>query len=483
MAESLEFHLNQQLVQLRNIPPTTTLLRYLRDEAKLTGTKEGCAEGDCGACTVAVAEIDNQGVSKWRAVNSCLLLLPMIQGKHVLTVEGIATRGAHPSQLAMQEALGSQCGYCTPGIVMSLFEATYRNDFSEPWQLDDQLCGNLCRCTGYRPIKEAALQVAGTCPKDTFSAQSHRPTLPMSVTVVTAQTRYVTPENFNNLFIELAHPQARIVSGGTDLSLEITKKFLTPSHLVSVEGIAELKQLTETANHFSLGSGAPLSELEDFCVTRLPSVHRMLRYFGARQIKHRGTIGGNICTASPIGDLAPVFLSLDAVAVLRSAKGVRRVKLNEFFVSYRKTVLEQGEILASIEIEKANVRKRNIAFKVSKRRELDISAVSAGMSVDVLPDGTIQDIKLAFGGMAATPARAFETEKSLMGKPWTLESIQAARPMLEVDFKPMSDHRGSAAWRMLLAKNFLDGFFIETKSGPAAALKAQHVGTIQGARV
>ena len=318
----LRFNLNGTWIEERGLSPTTTLLRYLRDRRGMTGTKEGCAEGDCGACTVAVAERGSDGKTTWRAVNSCLLLLPMLQGKHVLTVEalkGAGEDGYHPAQVAMAKALGSQCGYCTPGIVMALFEATYRADLDAPWKLDDQLCGNLCRCTGYRPIREAAEAVAGSQPKDPFSAGLEE-AAPQSMALTYEGTgqRYSTPSTLEGLWAELdAHPDSRFVVGGTDLSLEVTKKFAVLPKLVSLEGLAELKTLTEIDGGFRIGSGVTISELEEFCEERLPSVHRMVRYFGARQIKHRGTVGGNLCTASPIGDLPPVLISLGATAIIR----------------------------------------------------------------------------------------------------------------------------------------------------------------------
>jgi len=382
---SLRFNLNGRWVEETTIAPTTTLLRYLRDTRRLTGTKEGCAEGDCGACTVVVVENDPDGQPVYRSINSCLVLLPMLQGKHVLTVEALKTEAPHPAQDAMARALGSQCGYCTPGIVMAMFEATYRKDLDAPWKLDDQLCGNLCRCTGYRPIRQAAQQVAGSCPSDSFSTSlaSAGPTS-MALSYASGAQRFFTPASFDELWGVLdMHPEARFVVGGTDLSLEITKRFELPPTLVSLEGLPALKVLDAQATGCRIGSAVTIGELEAFAQTRLPPVHRMVRYFGARQIKHRGTVGGNLCTASPIGDLAPVLISLGATAVLMSRAGERRVPLESFFLSYRKTELRPKELLAAIEVPALAPETRAVAYKVSKRRELDISTVSAGLLVEV----------------------------------------------------------------------------------------------------
>lgn len=483
----LRFNLNGAWIEERGLSPTTTLLRYLRDRRGMTGTKEGCAEGDCGACTVAVAEKGSDGKQTWRAVNSCLLLLPMVQGKHVLTVEALKASGEdgyHPAQVAMARALGSQCGYCTPGIVMSMFEATYRPDLDAPWKLDDQLCGNLCRCTGYRPIREAAEVVAGSCPKDRFSeglAQSAPES--MALTYEAEGQRYTTPSTFAELWAELdAHPDSRFVVGGTDLCLEVTKKFAVPPKLVSLEGLAELKALRELEGGFLLGSGATVSELEEFCQERLPSLHRMVRYFGARQIKHRGTLGGNLCTASPIGDLAPVLLSLGATAIIRGRSGERRVALDAFFPGYRKTALAPKEILAAVEVPRVPSSVRAISYKVSKRRELDISTVSAAFYVDVDAAGTVTTARLAYGGMAATPKRASGAEAALVGQPWTEATVELAARAIATDFTPMSDHRGSAPYRSLVAANLLRGFFDETQEVKQPALSGRHAATVQAAQ-
>lgn len=476
---TLRFNLNGRWVEETNLAPTTTLLRYLRDTRQLTGTKEGCAEGDCGACSVAVVELGADGKPEYRAINSCLVLMPMVQGKHVVTVEALKADEYHPAQVAMAKALGSQCGYCTPGIVMSMFEATYRDDLKQPWQLDDQLCGNLCRCTGYRPIRDAANEVAGTCPNDRFTAA-----LPSSAPGSMAFRHeangsvFITPTSLPELWDALdAHPDARFVVGGTDLSLEITKRFQIPPKLISLEGVKELHSLTAGATHV-LGSGVTISELEAWSATHLPPVHRMVRYFAARQIKHRGTIGGNLCTASPIGDLPPVLISLGATAVLRSRAGERRVPLEQFFVSYRKTALQPKEILFAIEVPALPKTTKAAAYKVSKRRELDISAVSAGLLVEVDSKNIVTTARLAFGGMAATPKRATNAEQLLVGQPWSEASIEAAAKAIGSDFTPMSDHRGSSSYRSLVAANLLRGFFEETRTTAQPTLAPLHAATV-----
>jgi xanthine dehydrogenase small subunit/xanthine dehydrogenase large subunit len=404
----------------------------------------------------------------------------MLQGKHVLTVEGLALPKPHPTQEAMAQALGSQCGYCTPGIVMSLFELAYRSDLTEPWKVDDQLCGNLCRCTGYRPIRDAALSIAGKCHGDDFSKRLKDADVPsMAFHRESRDTLYATPTSFEELF-EVAdrHPDARFVCGGTDLSLEITKQFKVPSKLVSLEGLPALRTLEETQTTFLIGATVTLAELEDFSASRLPSLHRMIRYFGARQIKHRATVGGNLCTASPIGDLAPALLSLDATVVLRSRDQERRVPLAAFFASYRKTVLQPKEIVDRIEIPRPHPSARQASYKVSKRRELDISTVSAGMYVRCDERGVVVEARLAFGGMAATPQRAPHAEAAMVGQVWSTSTASTAAAALKSDFAPLSDHRGSAQYRALVAANLVRAFYEETQHRAAPQLTYRHAATV-----
>ena len=478
--EELRFCINDRWYEARDLPPTTTVLRFLRDHAGLTGTKEGCAEGDCGACTVAVVEPDRRGGQRFRAVNACLLLLPMVQGKRLYTVEGLKTAGEHHlAQRALAERLGSQCGYCTPGIVMALFEGAYRDDVDEPWKIDAQMCGNLCRCTGYRPIRDAAKAVCGTRPDDRFARASRLPNESMALTYATATQRFFTPDSLEALWPWLEqHPDARPVLGGTDLSLEVTKRFAEPPALFSLEALAPLKVLEETADGYRIGAAVTLSDLEDFSRPRLPPVERMLRYFGARQIKNRGTVGGNLCNASPIGDLPPVFLALGAELVLASKAGERRLPIDDFFLAYRKTALRPGEILARVELPRPAKGDLVSAYKVSKRRELDISAVAAAFQVR-LSGGKVASARLAYGGMAATPKRATRAEQALIGATWSSEAVERAAEALAQDFTPLSDHRGSAGYRMKIAQNLLRGFFEETQADEMPRLSHPHTATVQ----
>ncbi len=478
--ECIRFHLNGEPVAVADLPPATTALDYLRGPRGLTGTKEGCAEGDCGACTVIVLDRDHLDRPALRSVNACLLLLPMLHGRQVWTVEGLRgpDGGYHPAQEALVRAMGSQCGYCTPGVVMTLVEACYRGDLDAPWKLGDQLAGTLCRCTGYRPIRRAAQELAGTRPEHALGAAlaGPPPELP-PLDYRAGGQRFVRPVDLDGLWRVLAEEgDARLVSGATDLGLEVTKAHRSWPCLVSLEAIAALRRIDRDAGGWFIGAGAVLSDLEAATERDLPPLSRMLRYFGARQIKNRATVGGSLCNASPIGDLAPVLIALGAEAVIAGPGGERSLALEDFFVSYRRTALAPGEILLGVRVPDP-AGARAAAYKVSKRRELDISTVSAGMLVRVA-DGVVSEARLAYGGMAATPSRAPSAEAALVGRPWTAASVRAAAALLDRDFTPLSDHRGSAWYRMTVARNLLIGFFEETLEDAMPGLRPGHAGTV-----
>jgi xanthine dehydrogenase small subunit len=441
------------------------LLQYLRNQARLTGTKEGCAEGDCGACTVVIREPGQEAV---RAVNSCLLPLPRLQGCQVWTVEGLASAaGPHPCQQAMVDTLGSQCGYCTPGIVMSLAEASHRTDLDAPWKLEDQLCGNLCRCTGYRPIRAAAAMVASTQPSDPIAEalaqpNAHRPALDYQA----KGHRYIRPDSLQGLLAaRAAHPGAKWIAGATDLGLDITKHDASWPVLIDVTGAPELSGIQPTNDGHRIGAATRLTDLEHWASLHHGPIARMLRFFGARQIKHLGTLGGNLCNASPIGDMAPVLLAMGATVELAGPQGTRSLALDDFFVAYRVTALNPDEVLAAVFVPALTPTQRTWAYKVSKRRELDISTVAAGLFVQ-LDGADVQLARFAFGGMAATPARARKAEAAVVGRPWTQGAADAAAAALADDFSPLDDHRSSAWYRSTVAANLLRAFYRESQRQP-----------------
>jgi xanthine dehydrogenase small subunit len=472
----MNLRLNGQMLRVSDPSPNLTLLEWLRASGH-TGSKEGCAEGDCGACTVAVLDHSNPNGAAWRSICSCIVPLFQLADQEVVTVEGLAEgEQLHPAQAALVSKSGSQCGYCTPGFVMSLFEATYREDLADPARRDDQICGNLCRCTGYRPIREALEAVAGLCPKDRFRERlSDTCTAPPDRHWVSEEGQALRPASYASLWRILeTHPHARFVAGATDLGLEITRRGKRFDTLIDISALPEMSAMEiDSEGRICLGGGVHLSDLETWSQDNLPMLARMLRYFASRQIKNRATLAGNLCNASPIGDLAPVFLALDAVFLLRSATGEREVRASDFFLSYRKTALGPGEVLRAVVVHPNAGSPKVGAYKVSKRRELDISAVSGAFVVETDAFGRVTRARFAFGGMAATPARAFEAERAIQNEIWGVEAVEMACDALGRDFQPIDDHRASAWYRTTVAANLLRGFALEWEAHDSPQLPAR----------
>jgi xanthine dehydrogenase molybdopterin binding subunit/xanthine dehydrogenase small subunit len=463
-AGPFEFVLNGRQVRTEKCPTNKTLLEFLRDEG-LTGSKEGCAEGDCGACSVILVERDGEGKTVYRAVNSCLMPVCLVAGREVISVEGICGGHAqHPVQTEMARRHGSQCGYCTPGFICSLLEGHYRDDIQTGDDLDDQLSGNLCRCTGYRAIREAATaafaQRHAANGDDKFAARLREPCLALApVEYHCDGGRFFRPDSMAALFELMRRlPDARLIAGATELGLDITKRYKNFPILISLEAIAELRAITADQSEWRIGGAATLTAIEKAMAAEFPALGDMLRVFGSRQIRNRATMGGNLVTASPIGDSAPLLLALDARIVLASLAGERVMPIAEFFTAYRKTALKPGEILKTILVPRAPAH-RSRWFKVSRRREMDISTVAACFVIDVDERNLVRRARLAYGGVAATPVRAAQTETALLGKPWSEETLREILPVLAAEFAPISDVRGSAEYRRGLVIGLFEKFF------------------------
>jgi xanthine dehydrogenase small subunit len=461
----MEFLLNGERVRAEG-GLHVTLLDFLRARG-LTGAKEGCAEGECGACAVALVRPNGAG-SAYSPVNSCLMLLPMVAGHEVYTVEALASAGAlAPVQQAMVEHGGSQCGYCTPGFVMSLFAEYYRPDRVGPCD-PHAMAGNLCRCTGYRPIRDAALSL-GLAPVDLFRERLARPASELgAVSYKSGETRFHRPAALPEcLELMSAHPDAQLVAGATDLAVESNLRGRRFARLISLEALAELRNFRESEAEVEVGAALTLSEIEARWHD-LPAVFReWLELFASPLIRNRATLGGNLATASPIGDAAPLLLALDAKVRIASPAGSRTVALSSFFRGYRQTVLSPGELLVSIHLPKPFPQHVRF-FKVAKRRMDDISTVAAGLAVHLDAKGTVQRARLAYGGVAPVPMRATEAEDALYGRPWEEPAIHRAQQVLERTLKPISDHRGSAAYRLALAQSLLEKFWWEQREEAVA---------------
>lgn len=457
----LFFTLNGDRISLKNVSPSMTLLQYLQ-QSRRTGTKEGCGDGDCGACTVAIVSRDPAGNPTYQAVNSCLIPLGAIAGREIVTVEGIANGKLHPVQAAMVETGGSQCGYCTPGFIMSMFADYYTGKVD-----DSTVEGNLCRCTGYVPIRRAAQLVTGAEPSDHFSERLKQAELDLTpITYSNQEQQFHRPTQLSEaLELLQQHPEAVLVAGATDLGLEMSHHRQTFPILISLEGVAELRQIEQTSDRVTIGAAVPLHTIETNLHGVFPNLDEMLHWFAAKQVRNRATIGGNIGTASPIGDLPPVLLSLDAEVTIANPNETRTIPLVDFFKGYRQTDLNSDEIIVSVTISKTisegAVKRLSQSYKIGKRGTDDISIVAAAYVIDLDANHHIVHARLGYGGVAATPVRAIAVENALISQPWAIETIQQVKPLLREAFTPLTDLRGSADYRKLLVANLFEKFFVE----------------------
>jgi xanthine dehydrogenase small subunit len=476
MSDSIEFILNGQPVAARGIPPAMSLLDWLRGPARLTGTKEGCAEGDCGACTVVFEQRAPTGRPTCEPVNACLVLMGQVHGRAVRTVEGLrGSDGApHPVQRALAEGDGTQCGYCTPGIVMSMYAFAAGGEPPEAGLIHDALVGNLCRCTGYRPIVEAMKRVAQLADDDGAGEDvAAAAALPHGASMLTfgddaasrpaGATRFDAPLTLDALLaLRRDFPDAWLLAGGTDLGLRVSHDRETPGHVVHVTRVPELQAMTIGQGRLRLGAAVSYARLLPCLDGALATFAGMVRRLGSRQIRTLGTVGGNLGTASPIGDTLPVLLALDATVHLRSAaRGPRRVGIDDFFLGYRRTALAPDEVIEAVDMEVPDAGDIFHVDKVSKRRDQDISAVLGAYCLRV-EGGVVRAARLAFGGMAATPQRARRAEAALVGHGWNEAAVGRAAAALADDFQPLDDWRGSAAYRLAVAANLLRRLYLRT---------------------
>jgi xanthine dehydrogenase small subunit len=457
-SERIEFLLNGMPVRAEGYPPQTTLLDFVRARG-LTGAKEGCAEGECGACAVLMVTPCGGG-SAYLPINSCLMFLPMAAGQEIVTIEGLAEgKRLAPAQEAMAAAGGSQCGYCTPGFVMSLASEHYRPGRVGPCKWE-ALSGNLCRCTGYRPIRDAAGSLGETSLPERLSR-------PAPVISAAESDRFHRPATLDECFGLLRrYPDATLLGGATDLAVDSNLRGRRYARLISLEALKELREFRQTDVELEIGAGLTLSEI-DARWKDAPRVWReWLSLFASPLIRNRATLGGNLATASPIGDSAPLLLGLDARVKIGGAGGERVVPLDEFFTGYRTTVLRPGELVVAVTLEQPDAEVR--FFKVAKRRSDDISTVAACFAIRIDSRGRIEHVRLAYGGVAPTPIRAKEAEAAIVGLRWNESAVHAAQDVLARTLQPISDHRGSAKYRLALAQNLLEKFWWEQQTEAAA---------------
>ena len=453
--QTIRFVRRGQLASVGNVTPSRTLLEVLREDLGACGTKEGCGEGDCGACTVVVAEPDGERL-RYRAINSCIALASSVDGKALWTVEDLAAEDGtlHPAQEAMVQCHGSQCGFCTPGFVMSLF-GMYQNHERVTRELAvEELSGNLCRCTGYRPILDAAMQMK-SLPRAAVD----------EATILELLRR--PREGFAGMTLpqllqeRAANPQAQVVAGTTDVGLWITKQHRQFDAVLDVTRCAELRRIERYDNHLAIGAAATLTDAFAALVEERPQLKAFANRFAGLPVRNAGTLGGNVANGSPIGDSMPLLIALGAHVVLMSVRGHRSLPLEDFYTGYRQTQLAADEIVAWIKVPRPRAGEFVRAYKVSKRFDDDISAVCLCIAM-TLEAGAVAQVRIGAGGVAATPARARSTEAILAGRPWTEAAARAAGDALRAEFQPISDMRASAAYRAEVLGNLMQRFWLES---------------------
>lgn len=471
----IHLYFRGQIIQVMPTHTTQTVLQFLRESCRATGTKEGCAEGDCGACTVVIGKLDKDYQLQLHAVNACIGFLPTLDGCALFTIEDLETLGdgLHPIQQAMIDAHGSQCGFCTPGIIMSLW-AMYENSATCPndEQILDGLSGNLCRCTGYRPIIDA-MKLAYTLPqvtlaKDNISEQLQSlSTLPSLNLQVKGQYFFIpkTVDELAQLYIE--HPNALLLAGSTDIGLWVTKQHRKLDNLIFLNAIAQLNTIVQQADYLQIGAAVSLKDAFVALSAQDSGWQELARRFASKQIKNAGTLGGNIANGSPIGDSMPALLAQSAKLVLRRGTQTRTIDLDEFYLAYQQTALQPGEFITAILVPNIQTMADSSYFfatyKVAKRFDADISAVCGAYFVQLDNQNIVMNIRIAYGGMAAIPKRANLLETALLGQSWDETTLDKVLPILSQDFTPLSDGRASQGYRMQIAKNLVTRFFYETQ--------------------
>ena len=471
--KTIRFIRRGEVVSLSNVPPSRTLLEVLREDLACTGTKEGCGEGDCGACTVVLGEQDltTPGDLRFKAVNSCIRLAHSIDGMALWTVEDIAPSKdrLHPAQQAMVNCHASQCGFCTPGFVMSLF-GMYQNHVCKGSAItremaQEELSGNLCRCTGYRPILDAAQSMA-SLERVTIDSQA----LLQKMKQLTSDSIGLQPYSPYKSPLTLAallkakaeHLDAQIVAGCTDVGLWVTKQHMQFAHVLDVSKVAELRRIEHYPQHIAIGAAVTLADAFSVLIKERPALHAFATRFAGLPVRNSGTLGGNVANGSPIGDSMPLLIALRSNVVLMSTRGHRDMPLEAIYTGYRKNVMAPDEVLAWIKVPKVTELENLKVYKISKRFDDDISAVCLAINLQI-ENGVVIDASIGAGGVAATPVRAIKTEAVLAGKPWTQASVQQAMTVLRAEFSPISDMRASSAYRVQVLGNLLQRYWLESQ--------------------
>ena len=473
ITNAIRFLLNGEEISLTDVAPDLTLLDWLRLERRLRGSKEGCAEGDCGACTVLVGKLMGDEII-YDSVTACIRFVGSLHGTHVVTIEHLrgANGALHPVQQAMVDHHGSQCGFCTPGFVMSLYGLWMRDPDPTRPAIEKALQGNLCRCTGYAPIIRAGQAISSYGQPQGDPLWAERIAVKNQIRAIhdgrrvelgADENKIIIPASVDDLAeIYAAHPEARIVAGSTDVGLWVTKFMRPIGPVIFIGHLQDLKRIEQGDTAVHIGAGVTYSEALPVVTGAFPQLKELWNRFAGEQVRNMGTIGGNIANGSPIGDTPPPFIALGAKLTLRQGTARRDMALEDFFIAYGKQDRAPGEFVESVSLPLLPQGEHFATYKISKRREEDISALCGAFRVSVV-DGVVEGVRIAFGGMAATPKRAKAVEAGLLGKAWTLETIETVLPAFKEDYQPISDMRASAEYRLLTAQNLLKRFFLETQ--------------------
>ncbi|MDI1244693.1 MAG: xanthine dehydrogenase small subunit [Rhodoferax sp.] len=475
----LQFIWRDEVVTLHRIPPTRTLLQLLREDLGHSATKEGCNEGDCGACTIVLGELKGDQIS-YRAVNSCIKMAHAVDGMALWTAADLAAEDdtAHPVQQALHQCHASQCGFCTPGFAMSLF-GLYQNSVLKDQsvsrtQAQETLSGNLCRCTGYRPILDAA-QAMGTLPRvhlDEARLRQQLASIAQQNRTQEADCAYLAPTHLDALLAaRAARPQAQLVAGCTDVGLWVNKLHMDFAQVLDLTRVVELRTTEVQQDHTVIGAAVSLNDAFAALELDRPQLHAFFSRFAGLPVRQAGTLGGNIANGSPIGDSMPLLIALRASVVLMSARGERELALENLYTGYRKNVMAADEILAFVRVPRPQPGELLRVYKVSKRLEDDISAVCLAIRL-LVQDGRVTDISIGVGGVAATPVRARQTEDALTGQVWTENVVSRAKNCLRNEFQPISDMRASAGYRVQLLDGLMQRFWLESQGAPDTSLAA-----------
>jgi len=468
----VKFLLNQSETQVSQIDPNTTVLEYLREHLFRTGTKEGCASGDCGACTVVIADVEN-GHIVYRSANACITAVGSLHGKQLITVEDLKYQGKlHSVQQSMINCHGSQCGFCTPGFIMSMFALRKNNQTADQHTILENLGGNLCRCTGYRPIVDAAVKIFETPQEDQFNPLEKSVVKKLNKinneqsqgTLASCDKYFFSPSSTNELAeLLLKYPQGKLLAGGTDLCLNFTQLLNDIEVLIYVGRVRDMANINLTNQSIELGAAVTYTQAKDDLVAWYPDLKELIERLGSLQVRNQATIAGNIGNASPIGDMPPVLIALRAKLLLRKGSETRLVAVEDYFIRYRVTILKPSEFIEKIIVPKPDPKNLFKAYKISKRLEDDISATCGAFNIQIAK-GRVTAINIAFGGMAEIPKRAIFCEQSLINQPWDTQTLEIAIEALANDFSPISDFRASAEYRLGVSQNMLRRLFLDTQA-------------------